>query len=61
MILQKNMLSQELAQYSDMVMLFLSQLEYITLTQLDNEDVGVRMLAFKQPETIDEAEEFFVA
>ena len=60
-ILQKDMLSQELAQYSDMVMLFLSKLEYITLTQLDNEDVGVRILAFKQPETTDEAEEFFVA
>ncbi|MCF6331555.1 MAG: macro domain-containing protein [Sulfurimonas sp.] len=60
-VLQKNMLSQELAQSSDMVMLFLSQLEYITLTQLDNEDIAVRLLAYQQPETTDEVEEFFVA
>ncbi|WP_321778152.1 macro domain-containing protein [Sulfurimonas sp.] len=60
-VLQKDMLSQELAQSSDMVMLFLSQLEYITLTQLDNEDVAVRILAFKQPKIINKEEEFFVA
>jgi len=60
-VLQKEMLSQELAQSSEMLMLFLSQLEYITLTQLDNEDIAVRLLAFKQPETADKVEEFFVA
>jgi len=60
-ILQKDMLSQELAQSSNMVMLFLSQLEYITLTQLDNEDIAVRILAFKQPEMPNETKEFFVA
>lgn len=60
-VLQKDMLSQELAQSSDMVMLFLSQLEYITLTQLDNEEIAVRILAFKQPEIINKEEEFFVA
>ncbi len=60
-VLQKDMLSQELAQSSDMVMLFLSQLEYITLTQLDNEDIAIRILAFKQPETEGKVKEFFVA
>jgi O-acetyl-ADP-ribose deacetylase (regulator of RNase III) len=59
-VLQKDMLSQELAQSSDMVMLFLSQLEYITLTQLDNEDIAVRLLAYQQPEPTNK-EEFFVA
>jgi len=60
-VLQKDMLSQELAQSSDMVMLFLSQLDYITLTQLDNEDIAIRLLAYQQPEPTDKVEEFFVA
>jgi O-acetyl-ADP-ribose deacetylase (regulator of RNase III) len=60
-VLQKGMLSQELAKHSNMIMLFLSQLEYVTLTQLENEDVAVRILAFNQPKILDEAEEFFVA
>ncbi len=60
-ILQKNMLSQELANYSNMVMLFLSQLEYITLTQLENNDIAIRLLAHKQPKIEHRIEEFFVA
>lgn len=60
-ILQKDMLSQELAKYSNMVMLFLSQLEYITLTQLDNNDIAIRLLAHNQPKIEYKDEEFFVA
>lgn len=51
-LLKKEMLSLELAKHSDIVMAFLSELEYITLTQIgdDNKDeVAVRLLAHKQP------------
>jgi len=61
-VLRKEMLSSELAEYSNVVMAFLSELDYITLTQIgdDNAEIAVRILAFKQP--IDTQEkELFVA
>jgi len=50
-ILKQKMLSSELAIYSEIVMLFLSELDYLVLTQLgDNEtEIGVRLLSHKQP------------
>ena len=60
-ILNKNMLSQELAKYSDMVMLFLSKIEYINLTQLDDENIAVRLLAYNQPKTKNKKEIFVAA
>jgi len=60
-VLNKNMLSQELAKYSNMVMVFLSTLDYITLTQLDDENVAVRLLAHNQPETKNKIEDFKAA
>ncbi len=49
--LTKEMLSSELAQYSDMVMVFLAELDYVTLTEVGDEhpQMAVRLLAFKQP------------
>jgi len=60
-VLNKNMLSQELAKYSNMVMLFLSTLDYITLTQLDDNNIAVRLLAHNQPETTNKIEDFQAA
>ena len=60
-VLHKDMLSQELAKYSDMVMLFLSQLEYVALTQLANGDIAVRLLAYNQPKTNHKTENLFAA
>lgn len=50
-ILKQKMLPSELAIYSEIVMLFLSKLDYLVLTQLgDNEtEIGVRLLSHKQP------------
>ncbi len=61
-VLQKKMLSSELAQHSEMVMAFLSELDYITLTQIGDEDAetAVRLLAYKQPIEAKE-KELFVA
>lgn len=49
-ILKANMLSFELATHSNMIMLFLSQLEYLTLTQLDDSNMCIRILAQQQPQ-----------
>ena len=49
--LTARMLSSELAQHANMVMVFLAELEYITLTQIGDEksEVAIRLLPFKQP------------
>jgi len=62
-VLKPEMLSADLAEFSELVMLFLSELEYITLTEIgDNEDVMVvRLLSHKQPIKEEEEEIFFVA
>lgn len=60
-ILTKNMLSQKLAKHSNILMLFLSQLDYITLTQLDDGETAVRLLPYKQPHTENKAVNFFAA
>jgi len=61
-LLQPNMLSANLAEHAELIMLFLSELEYITLTEIgDNESIMVvRLLSHKQP-LKDEDEIFFVA
>lgn len=49
--LTAKMLSAELAQHANMVMVFLAELDYITLTQIGDEDaeMAVRLLPFRQP------------
>jgi len=42
-------------------MLFLSSLDYISLTQLEDGDIAVRLLAYNQPKTIYTVENFLVA
>ncbi len=61
-LLKPEMLSADLAEYSDLVMLFLSELAYITLTEIGDEEstMVVRLLSHKQP-VKDEDEIFFVA
>ncbi len=48
--LTAKMLSEDLAQHAELVMAFLAELEYITLTQVGDEtsEVAVRLLPFKQ-------------
>lgn len=61
-ILKREMLSSELAEYSEMVMLFLSELDYMVLTEVgdDKGEMAVRLLSHNQP--IDNSEEvLFVA
>ena len=60
-ILTKNMLPFELAKNSNMIMLFLSKLEYVTLTQLDNENIAIRLLAYIQPKTKNLTKELLIA
>ena len=62
-VLKPEMLSADLAEFSELVMLFLSELEYITLTEIgDDEDIMVvRLLSHKQPIKEEEEEIFFVA
>lgn len=62
-VLQSKVLSLELAQYADMVMVFLSQLEYISLTQLGDIEtqMAVRLLSHKQPISSMEESLLFVA
>lgn len=50
-VCQREMLSSELVEHSDAVMAFLSELEYIALTQIGDGEtqVAVRLLAYKQP------------
>lgn len=61
-LLKPEMLSADLAEHSNLVMLFLSELEYITLTEIgdDESTMVVRLLSHKQP-VKDEDEIFFVA
>jgi len=61
-LLKPQMLQASLAEYSELVMLFLSELKYITLTEIGDEEsiMVVRLLSHKQPEK-DEEEIFFVA
>lgn len=62
-ILQAKVLSSELAQHSDMVMVFLSQLNYITLTELGDTEtqMAIRLLSHKQPVVISDESLLFVA
>lgn len=62
-VLQAKVLSSELAQHSDMVMVFLAELEYISLTQLGDTQtqMAVRLLSHKQPLSIDNESILFVA
>lgn len=60
-ILTKDMLPFELAKNSNMIMLFLSKLEYVTLTQLDNENIAIRLLAYIQPKTKNLTKELLIA
>jgi len=50
-ILRASMLSSDLAKHAEYVMVFLSELDYLVLTQIgDNEDeLAVRLLSHKQP------------
>ena len=50
-ILVANMLSSDLAIHAKYVMLFLSELEYLVLTEVGDEDaqVALRLLSHKQP------------
>ncbi len=61
--LRKEMLSSELAEHADMVMAFLSELDYIALTQVGEEEdeSAVRLLAYKQPVSKDGEPDKFVA
>ena len=61
-LLKSKMLSANLAEHSELVMLFLSELDYITLTEIGDEqsDMVVRLLSHKQP-VKNEDEIFFVA
>jgi O-acetyl-ADP-ribose deacetylase (regulator of RNase III) len=61
-LLKPEMLSADLAEYSELVMLFLSELSYLTLTEIGDEQstMSVRLLSHKQP-VKDEDEIFFVA
>jgi len=49
--LTSKMLSEDLAQHADLVMVFLAKLEYITLTEVgdDTSEMAARLLPFKQP------------
>jgi len=62
-ILQAKVLSLELAQHSEMVMVFLAQLEYISLTQLGDNDpqMAIRLLSYKQPIEMESESILFVA
>lgn len=60
-ILTKDMLSFELAEHSDMLMLFLSKLRYTSLTQLDDKSIALRLLAYNQPKTVIDTRKFLVA
>jgi len=62
-VLQAKVLSSELAQHSDMVMVFLSQLDYITLTELGDTttQMAIRLLSHKQPVVISDESLLFVA
>lgn len=61
-LLKPEMLSADLAEHSQLVMLFLSELDYITLTEIGDEEstMVVRLLLHKQ-QVKDEDEIFFVA
>jgi len=61
-LLKPQMLSSDLAEYSELVMLFLSELDYIALTVIGDEEdmMVVRLLSHKQPYK-EEDEIFFVA
>ena len=50
-ILSASMLSSDLAEHSEYVMVFLSQLEYLVLTEIGDEkpELAVRLLSHKQP------------
>jgi len=62
-IIQSKSLFLELAEYSDIVMVFLSQLDYVALTQLGDTDtqIAVRLLSHKQPLEVASEEILFVA
>ena len=49
--LTAGMLSSELAKYAEMVMVFLAELDYVTLTQIGDEkaEMAIRLLPFRQP------------
>ncbi len=49
--LTAKMLSEDLAQHAELVMVFLAELEYITLTEVGDEtsEMAVRLLPFRQP------------
>ena len=61
-LLKPQMLQASLAEHAELVMLFLSELKYITLTEIGDEEstMAVRLLSHKQPEK-EEDELFFVA
>lgn len=61
-LLIPKMLSSDLAIHAKYVMVFLAELEYITLTEVgdDNSEVAVRLLSHKQP-TQEQEQIFFVA
>ena len=50
-LLEAKMLSSDLAIHSKYVMMFLSKLDYIVLTEVgdDNSEIAVRLLSHKQP------------
>ena len=61
-LLKPEMLSADLAEHSQLVMLFLSELDYITLTEIGDEEstMIVRLLSHKQQAKVED-EIFFVA